>query len=64
MQKFNLISINKKVCGGKPVVKGTRITVEQVYSILHSGGIKELIEDYNLSLEEIEEAQLYCLNKK
>lgn len=34
---LNRISINPKVMGGKPVIEGTRLTVEYILKLLASG---------------------------
>jgi len=49
------IEINPKIMFGKPVVKGTRITVEQILRKLGSGEtIQEIIEDHpHLETEDI-----------
>ncbi|MFK7936686.1 MAG: DUF433 domain-containing protein [Saprospiraceae bacterium] len=44
---MNRISINPKIMFGKPVVRGTRITVEQILEDLGSGKTNdELLEMY------------------
>jgi uncharacterized protein (DUF433 family) len=41
------ISINPKVCGGKPCIKGTRIWVSLILDLLASGmGEEELLAEY------------------
>lgn len=41
------ISIKPEVCGGKPVIKNTRILVANILSELSSGtGIGEVIKEY------------------
>lgn len=51
----NLIEINPKVLVGKPVIKGTRITVELVLEKLASGqSIDEILRSYpHLNREQI-----------
>ena len=53
------IQINPKIMLGKPVIKGTRITVEHIISMLAQGiSIDEILIEYNgLKKEEI----LACL---
>lgn len=41
------ITANKEILGGKPVIKGTRISVEFVLGLLASGVIEnEILQDY------------------
>ncbi|MDT8781754.1 MAG: DUF433 domain-containing protein [Candidatus Bathyarchaeota archaeon] len=41
------IVVNPKIMGGKPIVKGTRITVEQVLKMLAQGlSVDEILKDY------------------
>lgn len=56
------IVVNPKIMGGKPVVKGTRITVEQVLKLLAQGlSPKEILKDYpHLSKDDIAAVLLYA----
>ena len=56
------IVVNQKVMGGKPVVKGTRITVEQVLKLLAQGlSFDEILRDYpHLSREDVAAVLLYA----
>ena len=47
---------------GKPIIRGLRITVDQILKTLAAGvNIKELLEDYpELEREDIEAALLYA----
>ncbi len=49
------IVVNPKVMGGKPIVAGTRITVEQVLKLLAQGlTAKDILKDYpHLTKEDI-----------
>ncbi len=50
-----------RVMAGKPVIRGTRITVDMVLELLASGmKPEEIAEDYNISLEDIKAALLYA----
>jgi uncharacterized protein (DUF433 family) len=41
------IEINPDICNGKPVIKGTRITVQTILEFLGAGeGIEEMLEGY------------------
>jgi uncharacterized protein (DUF433 family) len=55
----NLIEINPKIMVGKPVIKGTRITVELILEKLASGqAIEDILRSYpHLDREQI----LTCL---
>jgi uncharacterized protein (DUF433 family) len=42
------ITLNPKVMVGKPVIKGTRLTVEFILNLLaHGATVAEIIEEYN-----------------
>lgn len=58
----NRIEINPKVMVGKPVIKGTRITVEQILRHLAQGmAVDEIIENYpHLKPEDIRAALDYA----
>ena len=44
---MELIEINPKIMLGKPVIKGTRITVEHVISMLAQGiSIDDILKEY------------------
>ncbi len=48
------IVIDEDIRHGKPIIKGTRITVDEVLGMLESGMTKEEIEEeYGLSEEDI-----------
>ena len=50
-----------QVMAGKPVIRGTRITVDMILELLASGmKPEEIAEDYGLSLEDIRAALLYA----
>ena len=56
------IVVNPKIMGGKPTVKGTRITVEQVLKMLAQGlTTKEILKDYpHLSKDDVAAVLLYA----
>ena len=56
------ITTNPKIMVGKPIIRGLRITVDQILKTLVAGvNIKELLEDYpELEREDIEAALLYA----
>lgn len=61
-QLIERITTNPKVMGGKPVIKGTRITVETIVKLVASGAsAKEIIEDFpHITEEDIRAALLYA----
>jgi len=55
------IVVDPKVMAGKPVIKGTRITVDNILELLAAGmKPEEIAEDYNISLEDIRATLLYA----
>jgi len=55
------ITVDPKIMGGKPVVRGTRITVDLILELLASGMTpEEIAEDYKISIEDIRAALLYA----
>ena len=56
------ITFNPNVLGGKPIVKGTRISVDFILELLSSGmGIEELLKEYrHLKREDILDALDYA----
>jgi uncharacterized protein (DUF433 family) len=56
------ITVNPKVMVGKPVIKGTRLTVEFILSRLgHGATSTELLKEYpGLALEDIQACQLFA----
>ncbi|WP_143307815.1 DUF433 domain-containing protein [Chitinophaga vietnamensis] len=62
MDQLNLIEINPKIMMGKPVIKGTRITVEQ---ILEKLAVSESIDDVlqahpHLTKEQVQAALIFA----
>ena len=56
------ITINPKVMVGKPVVKGTRLTVEYILNLLaHDATAKEILDEYDgLAQEDIRACLLFA----
>ena len=56
------IVVNPKIMGGKPIVEGTRITVEQVLKLLAQGlSSSEILKDYpDLTKDDISAVLLYA----
>ncbi len=50
-----------RVMAGRPVIRGTRITVDLILQLLASGmKPEEIAEDYNITLDDIRVALLYA----
>lgn len=46
-QLLERITLNPKVMAGKPVIKGTRLTVEYILNLLaHGATVAEILEEY------------------
>ena len=59
---LNRITINPKIMVGKPIIRGLRITVEQILkSLANRVPAQELLDDYpELELEDIQAVLLYA----
>ena len=56
-----MIEINPEIACGKPVIKGTRITVKLVLELLANGwNIEDIMEEYNLTEEQVKAAIKYA----
>ena len=62
MKRYDRIEINPDIMFGKPVIKGTRVTVEQILRKLAGGmTVEEIITDYpHLKKEDILAAQEFA----
>ena len=60
------ITIDPKVMVGKPVIKGTRLTVEYILNLLaHGSTVNEIIKEYEgLMLEDVQACSLFCLEER
>lgn len=56
------ITLNPKVMVGKPVIKGTRLTVEFILNLrAHGANAAEILEEYNgLTMEDIRACVLFA----
>ena len=55
------IVVDPKVMSGKPVIRGTRITVDLILELLASGMTpEEIAKDYRISVEDVRAALLYA----
>ncbi len=61
-QLLERITMNPKVMVGKPVIKGTRLTVEYILNLLaHGATAEEILEEYKgLTLEDIQACLLFA----
>jgi uncharacterized protein (DUF433 family) len=59
---LNRITVNPDVLVGKPIIRGLRISVDQILKALAGGvAVQELLEDYpELEKEDIQAALLYA----
>ena len=62
MKSLERITFNSKVMGGKPCIRGIRITVGTVVGLVAAGcSFEEILEDYPiLEREDIEQALSYA----
>ncbi len=61
-QLLERIEVNPKVMTGKPVVRGTRLTVEYILNLLaHGAKVDEVMAEYDgLTLEDIQACLLFA----
>ncbi len=61
-QLFERIVLNPKVMIGKPVIKGTRLTVEFIINLLaHGATIEEILDEYEgLMAEDVQACLLFA----
>ena len=61
-QLLERITLNPKVMNGKPVIKGTRLTVEYILNLLaHGADFQEILDEYEgLSSEDIHACLLFA----
>ena len=57
------IAVDPRVMTGKPVIRGTRITVESILQRLYGGMTEaDILSDFpHITIEDIKAAQLYAL---
>jgi len=59
---FRFVVFDPEVCGGKPVIKGTRVTVEVVLESLAEGwSVEEVAEEFKIPKEAVLEVLKYAL---
>lgn len=56
------ITLNPKVMVGKPVIRGTRLTVEFILNLLaHGASVEEILDEYDgLTTEDIQACLLFA----
>jgi len=55
------IEVNPGVMAGKPVIKGTRITVDVILKLLADGmRPEEIAEDYGITVDDVRAALFYA----
>ncbi len=61
-QLFKRIVCDPKVMTGKPVIKGTRLTVEYILNLLaHGSTIEEILDEYEgLAREDVQACLLFA----
>ncbi len=61
-QLLDRITLNPKVMAGKPVIKGTRLTVDYILNLLaHGATMEEILEEYKgLTPEDIQACLLFA----
>ena len=61
-QLLERITLNPKVMVGKPVIRGTRLTVEYILNLLaHGASVSEILEEYEgLGEEDIQACLLFA----
>ena len=58
---FERIVIDPKIMAGKPVIKGTRLPVQQILRLLAQGiSMEEVMQDYDINKEDILACLLYA----
>ena len=58
---FDRIIIDPKIMVGKPVIKGTRLSVQQVLRLLAQGiSMDEIMQDYDICKEDVFACLLYA----
>jgi uncharacterized protein (DUF433 family) len=62
VQLLERITLNPHVCVGKPVIKGTRLSVEYILNLLaHGATIAEILEEYEgLTVEDVRACILFA----
>ena len=60
MSKYKYIVFDKNTLGGKPIIKGTRISVDLILELLASGGtIETIVESFRIWKEKLSGKPFY-----
>lgn len=61
-QLLERITLNPKIVVGKPVIKGTRLTVQYILNLLaHGATVAEILEEYRgITTEDIQACLLFA----
>jgi uncharacterized protein (DUF433 family) len=61
-QLLERVVLNSKVMTGKPVIQGTRLTVDYILNLLaHGSTTKEILEEYQgLTIEDVQACLLFA----
>ena len=61
-QLLERITLNPKVMTGKPIIRGTRLTVEYILNLLaHGASATEILQEYKgLAKEDIQACSLFA----
>ena len=61
-QLLDRVTLNPKVMAGKPVIKGTRLTVEYILNLLaHGATMNDILDEYaGLTQEDIQACLLFA----
>jgi len=57
---FNYIGTKEGVCGGEPIIMGTRLKPEQIVAY---GTKEDAMEDFDLTNEQVDECYRFVKNK-
>jgi len=62
MKRYKRIESNPRVMFGKPVIKGTRVTIEIILRKLAAGlSAEEIVQEHpTITLQDIREAQIFA----
>ena len=63
MQGFDRIELNPEICRGKPIIKGTRITIDFILELLAQGWTySDICDEYSIITSDILAVLKYTRN--